>query len=228
MKINPRQHYDFSSYQHKLKIRVPLVLDEHQITYISIFALEPEGVTSQSLCRVQISASGPLILKETGVGDELHQIVREIFVPGNDTLHIQSPHEYDYPSGMEGNCVAQSNLIARKLDRAGNREYVSDSVSVTMYIRRSLINVFKAIWSSANGIAKNLGGSVLITSFIAVLVHLFGQDVASLVPHLLGLFVFLILFVSFLNSWKTRNNYINERLQENREYQKLLRGESDG
>lgn len=219
---DPTKHHDFISHAEELRLNMPLVIDEHEATGATIYALK-QNPTNVSPAIVQISAAGPLILKEIGNDAEKKSIRTNIRVPGNDSFHIQSPREYEYPSGKEGDCLAQANILVRKLDVTGNTEFSLDSLSIDLYIKRKLINVFKSTWKSVNGWAVNIGSSAVITSLIALSTYFFGKDVASLIPYLITIFVFFSLSISVTYSWYVRDKIIRKRLLSNDAYQKLMR-----
>ena len=220
VELDPREHYIFTSYGGALKLNIPLVIDEHENTGITVTAVRSNS-DKEPLTTVQISTSGALVLKDNGAEKEANQIKKKIAVGGNDSFHIQTPITYEYPSGTEGECVAQANILLRKLDMIESEEVPSDSLSVDLYIRRKLLNVFKAMWKTANGLIVNLGSSAVITSLVVILTFFLGKDLAGLIPEFLSVFVVSVLAVSFLYSWYTRDKLIRKRLECNSMYLKL-------
>jgi hypothetical protein len=218
--LNPAEHNDFSSHGGSLKVSIPLVVDEHEVTGVTVFAVKSDN-KENSFATVQIIASGPLILKEKGGREEKSQITETIAVSGNDSFQIQSPEKYDYPSGKEGDCLAQANILFRKIDRIDGQEVASDSLSVDLYIKRKLINVLKSAWKSINMWLANIASSAAVTSLVAIAAYLFGSDLASLVPHFLTSFILLSAIISVLYSWYVRGRIIRKRLECNNMYQQL-------
>jgi hypothetical protein len=205
-----------------MRLNIPLVINEHDATNITVFVNETNS-SSNPFASVQVSTCGPLVIRETGSENERHEITKNIAVGGNDAFHIQSPKDYRYPSGKEGDCLAQANILLRKLDRIQNQTVTLDSLSIDLYIKRKIINVLKTTWKSATGWATNLVGSAIITSLVTVATYLFGQSIASLVPHLAVLFVSMSLLISVLYSWWVRDKTIRVRLESNSMF-KDLRG----
>ena len=70
---NPAEHNDFISHGGTLKISLPLVVDEHEVTGVTVSSTE-QNSGGKSPILVQISTSGPLVLKETGSGEERKQM----------------------------------------------------------------------------------------------------------------------------------------------------------
>ncbi len=199
-------------------LELPLVIDEYDATGITIFT-NPSNSNDKTPMLVQISALGPLILKEAGNDKEHMQIKRRI--NGSDSLHIQSPKEYDYPSGKEGDCLAQANILVRNLKVENNEEMSCDSLSIDLYIRRELINALKATWKSVNGWLVNIGSSAAITALVALATFWLGSNIASLIPYLATIFILLVFTSSVLYSWYTRDALIKRRLESNNKYQEL-------
>src|SRR3989304_4220117 len=136
--LHPRKHYNFFSHRNMLRLNIPLIIDEYEITGITVFAESPE-TDLDPWVTIQISTSGPVILKETGSGNEAKEIKKKVKAGGNDSFHIQSPKVYEYPSGKEGECYAQANILVRKMDKVNGVEVPVDSLSIDLYVRRKLI-----------------------------------------------------------------------------------------
>jgi hypothetical protein len=221
-KLDPREHHEFTSYAGSLKLNLPFVIDEHENTGVTVTAVRSAGDANRAAL-VQISTSGALVLKETGDGAVTSQIKKKIVLGGNDSLHIQTPETYDYPQGTEGECVAQANILLRKLDIIDDEEVPSDSLSIDLYISRKLTNVIRATWKSANGIATNLGSSAFITALVAIATFYMRKDVASLIPYFAVTFLMVLLLSSVGYSWYTRDKLIRKRLECNNMYIKLKR-----
>jgi hypothetical protein len=221
---NPQNHNDFFSHNGELKLNIPLIFDEHESTGITVFALSSGPSNNHSFVTVQISASGPLVLKEVGNEKEHQQIKKNIATQGNDAFHIQTPTSYKFPSGKEGDCLAQANILLRKLEMINGQEVASDSLSIDLYIKRKLVNVLKSTWKSLNGWILNIGSSALITVVMSSFVtYFFGKGLAELFPSLVVMFVSIAFVISVIYSWYIRDTIIKKRLNCNNMYLELMR-----
>jgi hypothetical protein len=217
---NPREHHLFDSGNNALKLRSPIVIDEHEMTGLTVSTIQSQ-FDADNVTTIEISTSGPLVLKETGSAEEKFNLKKTLSVPGNDSIHIQSPRNYDYPPGKEGECCAQANLLLRKYEKFDDRELPCDSLSIDILVRRKFLNVFKAVWTSADGIAVNLGSSAFITALVALLTPLLGPNTGQITPQVAVVFVFLALAISVLYSWYTVERIISKRLAMNSRWLEL-------
>ncbi|MGD0450409.1 MAG: hypothetical protein ABSA79_05045 [Candidatus Bathyarchaeia archaeon] len=212
---DPRKHYDFVSYGRSLKVNMPLVIDEHENTHITVYNLDDKADLS-----LKIQTTGALVLQYNNA-ETNHIDDGKIAKKGNNSYPIQSPVNCEYPSGTEGECVAQVNICFTKIEKLLGEEVPSDSLSVDLYIRRKLLNVFTAMWKSANGFLTNIGSSAIITALVAVATFFIGSSLASLIPEFATLFIAFALFFSLGRSWYTRDKFLKKRLECNNEYQDL-------
>lgn len=217
---NPAIQNDFVSYGGSLKVKMPLVINEHEVTGVTVFTLE-DNDENKSPATVRIIASGPVVLKETGGREEKNQITTTVQVPGNSSFQIQSHRKYDYPSGKGGDCLAQANITFRRLYTIGNMEIVSDSLSIDLYIKRKFINAIKSTWTGLNIWLASLGGSIVISSLTVVVDYFFGGHLASLIPYFLVIFISFLALTSVFYSWYVRDKIIRSRLDSNYYYQQL-------
>jgi hypothetical protein len=209
---DPQEHHDFLSNGGYLKVNLPLVLDEHENTHITVYNLDKTADLN-----LKILTTGALVLQKNDP-----EIRDKIAKNGNDSFSIHSPAKYEYPSGTEGECVAQVNICFTKLEIISEEEVASDSLSVDLYIRRKLLNVFTAIWKSANGLLANIGSSAIFTSIVAIATFFMGSNLATLVPDFATLFIAFALLFSVVHSWNTRNKFLKARLDSNSAYQGLV------
>jgi hypothetical protein len=216
---SPSKHNKFSSHAGSLEVSIPLIINEYEITGVTVFANKTDS-SANSSATVKIVAGGPLVLKEAGGLEEKSQIIKVISVPGNDSFQIQSPKKYDYPSGKEGDCLAQANVCLRKIETIEKQEIATDSLSIDLYIKRKLVNVYKSMWTSLNGLT-NIGSSAVITALIAIFAYFVGQDLASLIPYFVITFLLLLAIVSVAYSWIVRDRVIRKRLEDNFMFQQL-------
>src|SRR4030042_92295 len=119
-KLNPRKPRVLESYGKSMKLQTPLVFDEHYPTTLTVFT---EQVTPNiNTAQIRISVEGPLIIKDDTSDDEKKNLTKQLFIPGNGSFHVQSPREYDYPSGLEGDCCAQASICVTKIETIGGNE----------------------------------------------------------------------------------------------------------
>jgi hypothetical protein len=214
---DPQKCHDFVSNGGGLKVIMPLVLEEHENTHIVVYNLD-----KKTDLNFQILTTGALVLQKND--EEVKQLRGKIAKNGNNSIPLQSPSKQsDYPSGTEGECVAQVNICLTKFEIFNNEEVASDSLSVDLYIRRKLINVFTAKWKSQNGLLTNIGSSAIVTSLVAVATFFIGSNLASLIPYFATLFVAFALLFSIVHSWYTRNELLKTRLDYNRAWQELIK-----
>lgn len=224
-RLNPRKPHIFESYGNSMKLLTPLVFDEHYPTSLTVFT---QKVTpDEGTAKISISVEGPLIIKDVVSGAETRNLTEQLTVPGNSSFHVQSPREYDYPSGLEGDCCAQASICVKKVETINGNEVQCDSRPVDVMIRRRLLNAFKAVWLSLENVAKFLGTSLVFTYLTTVLGPFVGVRLGENYLALAVTFIFFALTTSLLYSWYTVDQKINERLENNPDWSKL-RGVDDG
>lgn len=221
MKINPRRHHEFPSEGNSFKLVAPLVVDEHQVTSVTVINCR-KGNLEDSQARIQITSSDPLSLTDGRVRSRT--LDRRIAEGGNDTLRIKTKPDYSPPSGMEGDCVVQGNITARSVDERG---VILDSIGLDILVRRKIISVFTSVWKTSGEIAKFVTTSAA-TGFIAALISMIlGRNVSEMITVFFGAAIVMSLLTSFLYSWSTREKFISNRLKENRHYLQLIKEVTD-
>jgi hypothetical protein len=217
--INPREHQEFFSYGNSMKLLTPLVFDEHYPTSLTVFT--KKIADDEEIAKISISVEGPLIIKDVASGNETRNLTRTLTIPGNDSFHVQSPVEYKYPSGLEGDCCAQASICVKKIETINGNEVQSDSRPVDVMIRRRFLNAFKALWLSLENAAKFLITSVVFTYLSTIIGPYVGVRFGNNYVALAVTFIFFALIISLLWSWYTVDRKINERLENNPDWLKL-------
>lgn len=201
----------FESHGGTFKIEIQLVIDEHEVSGFTVFDASENRQNDPNI--IEIVTSGPLILKEHGGQVEKSRIIGQITANGNASYQIQSPKKYDYPTGKEGDCLAQANILLRRLETINGQQAISDSLSVDLYIKRKIINVFKSSFKSYNAWLLNIGSSIGLSFLVTLGAHFFGTDLALLIPAFIGTFILSLALVAVLYSWLIRDRMIKKRLQ---------------
>lgn len=220
LKVNPRKHNDFFSGRRLFKVNMPLVLDEHQSTNITVSTVPTQVRSSNQTCKFEVTAADPLQIRNSKAWS--NTFATEISVPGSNTMHLRTKPKYKPPLGIEGECVVQAAIAARRIDDEG---VVSDSLGCDLFVARRFGNVVRSVWQSTEGLAKNLGGSAVITAITALVGYLVGIELAELLVPVIIMFVVAALLVSVLISWRRRETFINYRLRYNRCYASIAGGD---
>jgi len=218
-KPNPRKPHEFTSYGNSMKLLTPLVFDEHYPTSLTVFT--QKIADNEDTAKISISVEGPLIIKDVASGSETRNLMKLLTIPGNDSFHVQSPKDYEYPSGLEGDCCAQASICVKKIETINGNEVQSDSRPVDVMIRRRLINAFKALWLSVENAAKFLATSIVFTYLTTTLGPLIGVRFGQNYIELAITFAFFALLTSLLYSWYTVDKKISERLENNPDWSKI-------